>query len=133
MRNLLLWIWQLPQHLLGLTLRAFLEDQRRYYDVSKFNDTLPYSVCHRIANMGVSLGSISILGYRSADDKNTIRHECIGHAKQSQLLGPLYLLVIGLPSLIGNIYNRIYHKGSAWYYKQPWEAWADKLGGVVRK
>ena len=54
------------------------------------------------------------------------------------MLGPLYLIVIGLPSITGNIINRItrmyfrkYYDPN-FYYKQPWEAWADRLGGVDR-
>ena len=43
--------------------------------------------------------------------------------------GPLYLIIIGLPSAIGNLIHR---KFKFDYYKQPWEAWADKLGGVKR-
>ena len=41
----------------------------------------------------------------------------------------LYLIVIGLPSAVGNLLHR---KIKFDYYKQPWEAWADKLGGVKR-
>jgi hypothetical protein len=82
-------------------------------------------------HFGLSLGEYIFIGTGNFGGTTTL-HET-GHTRQSRLLGPLYLLLIGLPSLIGNIYNRIYHKGSAWYYKQPWEAWADKLGGVVRK
>ena len=51
----------------------------------------------------------------------------------------MYLIIIGLPSIMGNILNRIKYKyfkkhyDPDFYYKQPWEAWADKLGGVDRK
>lgn len=81
-------------------------------------------------NSGVSLGDYIILARKNRDYK-TIHHEH-GHQIQSRRLGPLYLIVIGLPSLLGNIYSRIFHKSAEWYYKQPWEAWADKLGGVER-
>jgi len=53
----------------------------------------------------------------------------MGHQKQSLYLGWLYLIIIGLPSVTGNLLNRVIDFD---YYKQPWEAWADKLGGVKR-
>ena len=45
---------------------------------------------------------------------------------------------VGLPSALGNLYDRWFHKSwdvkrsIQWYYSQPWEAWADRLGCVVR-
>lgn len=90
-----------------------------------------------INDCGVSLGNYIFIDSDSAwyygDD--TIHHEH-GHQLQSQYLGWLYLIIIGLPSACGNLIDRITHHqhGSkkCWYYKQPWEAWADKLGGVKR-
>ena len=64
--------------------------------------------------------------------KKTVLHE-IGHQKQSKILGWLYLLLVGLPSIIGNLLFRIkYVKTHFDYYNLPWEKWADKLGGVSR-
>lgn len=57
---------------------------------------------------------------------------------QSLYLGPLYILIIGIPSVIGNLWDRIAHKSWSnakrikWYYTLPWEYSADKLGGVSR-
>lgn len=71
------------------------------------------------------------------DQEDGMRHE-YGHTIQSRYLGPLYLLVIGLPSILGNIWDRINHKtwmyskSCQWYYNQPWEKWADLLGRVDR-
>ena len=54
------------------------------------------------------------------------------------MFGPLYLLIIGLPSAIRNIYDRIAHRNwsvvdrTYWYYEGFPEKWADELGGVVR-
>lgn len=48
------------------------------------------------------------------------------------------IFLIGIPSFIGNIFDRLFHKKWSvekritWYYKQPWEKWADTLGGVKR-
>jgi hypothetical protein len=58
-----------------------------------------------------------------------------GHALQSVLLGPLYLIVVGIPSLSRVAYSKWYYKksGRSWknYFKGFPENWADKLGGVL--
>jgi hypothetical protein len=127
--NYLLWVWQAPQHLLALLI----------WGVLRLSGWLakPYSSPFRkeitvvwVEHFGLSLGDYIFVGTKNLEGK-TIPHEN-GHTIQSRYLGPLYLIIIGLPSLIGNIYSRIYHKDSAWYYSQPWESWADRLGGVVR-
>ena len=115
MKNILLYLWQLPQNLLGLAVIAFTKAEKKgdIYHTDGYR-------------FGVSLGNYIIFGgfFNSTDKK----HE-IGHQLQSLYLGWLYLLVIGLPSVIGNLLNRVIDFD---YYKQPWEAWADRLGGVER-
>lgn len=122
MKNILLYLWQLPQNLLGLAVIAFTSAFRtkdgRYWVTG-------------IGGFGVSLGNYVIFGDmngRYIPIEKSIKHEQ-GHQKQSLYLGWLYLLIIGLPSVIGNLLNRVIDFD---YYKQPWEAWADRLGGVVR-
>lgn len=108
------YLWQLPQNLLGLAVIFFSKARKRR------------DIWYTDHNFGVSLGNYIIVFYGA--DQTVIKHEQ-GHQKQSLYLGPLYLLVIGLPSAVGNLLNRIIPFD---YYKQPWEAWADKLGGVKR-
>lgn len=49
-----------------------------------------------------------------------------GHTKQSMLLGPLYLKLVGLPSLIGCVVQDI--PGSHHEHKNEWyEVWANNL------
>jgi len=85
---------------------------------------------------GISLGNYIIMNREDREDG--MRHE-YGHSVDSRRQGPFYLLITGLPSLLGNIYDRIFHKkwkysdSSEWYYNQPWEKSADKNGGVDRK
>jgi len=59
-----------------------------------------------------------------------------GHARQSQLLGPAYLLVVGLPSALRAGYAAAQYlvTGKPWegYYRGFPEDWADRLGGVPR-
>lgn len=130
MKELIKYLWQLPQNLLGLFLIHIYKDVsivRRYGDIVVYQtDDMP---------SGISLGRYVIMKFTK--DETGIKHE-LGHSRQSQKLGWLYLIVIGLPSLLGNIYDRIFHRNwryedvERWYYSQPWEKWADKLGGVKR-
>lgn len=60
--------------------------------------------------------------------RNDLQHE-IGHCRQSQLLGPLYLFIITLPAIIWyylkvklHLFNRIDYNS---FFT---EAWATKLG-----
>lgn len=97
---------------------------------------------HRIfietPNTGVSLGWFIFwtpAGNRFAQLTNDCRMHEYGHAKQSAMLGPLYLLVVGIPSLMRVLYRKWHIKkyGYNWqnYYKGFPENWADRLGGVI--
>jgi len=65
-----------------------------------------------------------------------VAHE-LGHTKQSRLLGPLYLPVVGLPSISRAAYALVHREvtGKQWtgYYEGYPENWADRLGGVCRE
>ena len=131
MKKVLLWLWQLPQNLLGWFLSIFA-DKLDYI----CNDGKEYRIYFMsLFSSGVSLGNYIIFdtAYRAYIDilDTSVKHEH-GHQLQSLYLGPLYLIIIGLPSILGNIVSRIFGIDSKYYYKQPWEAWADKLGGVIR-
>jgi hypothetical protein len=89
---------------------------------------------------GVSLGDYIILDYQycgKACSRQMVAHE-YGHSKQSLILGWLYLPLVGLPSIVGNIWHRLFHKNwsddqkEKWYYSRYPENWADKLGDVTR-
>lgn len=128
MKKIILFLWQLPQNILGLLVILFTSSKN-------------VGSCYVIRNpdntkwFGVSLGDYIIFG--NYPSNTSLKHEQ-GHRKQSVYLGWLYLLVIGLPSFLGNIFDRLFHKKWTankrieWYYNQPWEKWADSLGGVKR-
>lgn len=130
LKEILLYIWQLPQNLLGLLLLLFYQKDKLYYTLEGRKFYYTYEM-----PSGISLGNYIIL--HKEEYGKSFLHE-YGHSIQSRYLGPLYLLIIGLPSLLGNIYDRIFHARWSyldsynWYYNQPWEKWADKLGGVKR-
>ena len=122
--EILLYLWQLPQNLLGLLLILVLRPEQKY---SFEGATLCYA--SRMWG-GISLGRYIIMrdvfkDYNGRDEQ----HE-LGHSRQSLFLGPLYLFVIGIPSILW----------AAWwnedrgriYYSFYTERWADYLGGVNR-
>lgn len=128
-------IWQFPQHIIAYVI-ILINCKSIKLMVSK--DGISHYLVDHLFDSAISLGNYIFLDSDGNFSYKTIKHE-FGHQKQSLMLGPLYLIIIGLPSIIGNIIDRIKHKyfrrhyDPYFYYKQPWEAWADKLGGVVRK
>lgn len=136
-KELLYWTWCLPQTLLGLIVKLVLKGKRTLYYI---NNKI-YVVYSAKADWlgGISLGKYVILGI-GMDDGNTIKHEH-GHQLQSFILGPLYLLVIGLPSglwcwFIHDFINKQRRKKGkhllSYYWLYP-ESWANKLGGINYK
>lgn len=124
MKRIILYLWQLPQNLVGWFVFNMLEAKSSPIDKGVF-------LHHKSFFSSVSLGKFIILNEYQYNGK-TLRHE-YGHQKQSQYLGWFYLPVIGLPSVIGNLIFRIeFIRKRFNYYHQPWEKWADKLGDVNR-
>lgn len=142
----LLFLWQLPQNALALFLIALMGAEKKDIITSraffqKHKKCFLFKVWEaRRFNAGwgaVSLGAYILAGDKNALSYNTLAHEK-GHQVQSRRLGWLYLLVIGLPSVCGNLYDRMAHRHwtserrRKWYYSLPWEKSADKLGGAIR-
>lgn len=98
MKNILIQIfyiiWQIPQILVGLVMLPFLGKKRL---IRKENYCWIYE-CEKMSG-GISLGCFIFLSKYSAKKETTIMHE-LGHVKQSHMLGWLYLIVIGLPSIL---------------------------------
>lgn len=151
------WIWQLPQNLLGLCVKTICKAEEWrpvsggggsgagiYYTNGKLKGAVSlgdyiiidekyygrvadnrYSVIVNVFG-GAEKAEAVAGGLREAE--RTVLHE-LGHRVQSSELGWLYLIVIGLPSAVGNLIWRlpcVRHWG--WdYYKQPWEAWANHI------
>lgn len=127
--RILLYLWQLPQNLLGLLLGQYYGGDVTVHDIGKYQRVR----VHRslIMRGGISLGNRVIL-YPEAGTA-TLMHE-IGHCRQSLYLGWLYLIVIGLPSIVwAGLHSYCDKVRDRWsYYDFYTEAWADRLGGVER-
>lgn len=120
---ILLFIWQLPQNIVALVMMPFMGKLR----LVKYNN---YNFCFEGEKMsgGISLGSFCYVSPWSADCEETVAHEQDGHVKQSHLLGPLYLIVIGIPSITW-AWTHIW-LGFHNYYCFYTESWANKLAGL---
>jgi len=149
MKKLLLfvvfWTWCLLQSFLGLCIYAYV----RIVDKKLFQSRLPNgSVLVKTNKLpgGISLGyfvfSLNLEAYYNivvtTSEQTKIhqdkmdRHEQ-GHTIQGFILGPLYLVVIGLPSIVWascfEEYRNINGISYYWFYT---ERWADKIAGISR-
>lgn len=123
--SLLLYIWQLPQNLVGLLFLLFIKGEKRH----QLGDIRFYYLFTFPG--GITLGEYILLSSRK---EWHIRHE-FGHVLQSRILGPLYLPVIGLFSLIHAWLNEVIgccKKYPDGYYHFWTEKWANKLAGIKR-
>ena len=111
LKKVLKWIWQFPQNIIG-----FLWS--RPYHTSMFfkmpdGKSIRVYFTDNVAKCGVCLGQYIILDYERYFAKSytleAVRHE-YGHSIQSELLGPLYLINIGLVSAARNIYDRLFRE-----------------------
>ena len=150
-KQILLFIWQLPQNIIGvilfLILRKWITKGDIYYFLKRDNkeNTIDYYkyigddykirkylVVNKKNFNSISLGDFVFL---RSFDLLTVLHE-YGHQKQSKKLGFLYLILVGFPSIACNIYDKIFHrkwsdeKRIEWYYKLPWEKNANKLSNL---
>ena len=133
-KSLLLYFWQLPQHLLALVLMAILKPEKTVTEGIAWHKFKRDTGFSRFIS-GVSLGQYIFL---ADDNLITIKHEH-GHSIQSRRYGPLYLIVVGIPSAVcNNLWDRLFHKSwpaqrrHEWYYSRWPEKQADRLGGVER-
>lgn len=116
-KAVMLYLWQLPQNLVGLLIRLLYKGEVKHKVAG-----ITFWYCPTFKG-GISLGNMVMLGTKHP---NSVRHE-YGHQRQSLYLGWLYLIVIGLPSILW----ATFYKGGD-YYSFYTESWADKLGGVRR-
>jgi hypothetical protein len=133
------YLWALPQNMVGLMVLKYLQ-HKKAIESQRGSELLEsvniYFVDSELDFAGVSLGVYIFIGGSYPDVQTAIMHE-EGHCLQSMILGPLYLLVVGIPSVIMNIMSAwsLKHGDGAFYnnyYKRWPESWADKLGKVDR-
>lgn len=138
-KEILFWTWCLPQTLVGLVVKLIFKGKKVKVWTKGAQSKLKtyYYYDYSCERGSISLGKYILICPGHKDDRETIKHE-VGHQIQSFILGPLYLLIIGLPSLLWcwfgqNLINKIrLKKGKerlsySWFYT---ESWANKLVGI---
>lgn len=120
-KDSLMWLWQFPQNLLAICIEGILCEAAYREGVVRGN-----TMIYNYVLPTMSLGSYIFVNTMSTD--TAVKHSH-GHSKQSRILGPLYLVVIGIPSLLHLIvYSICGMMGFSWnYYKFYTELWANKL------
>ena len=134
---LIQWTWGILQTLLGLILFIVnIKNEHIFYHGAIITRTK--------GKTSISLGMFAFVGLdlqmdkrvenKIPDDeieKRTLVHE-YGHTIQSIILGPLYLLIIGIPSSIWAMtFNN--KNNTISYYSFYTEKWANVLGEKVTK
>lgn len=149
--ELIYWTWCLPQTLLGLLvfLAAKIFDRNtktgwvestytRYIKSEKFWGSVSLGRFILLFDYGDYYEHIEWIRdmfrthwVRDTED-TTLKHEW-GHTLQNFLLGPLYLIVIGIPSIVWATFFEKYRRRTGTnYYSFYTEAWAERWGGVER-
>lgn len=121
---ILLFIWQILQNLVALIMLPFIGKLTK---VCYRN----YCYCFSGSDMmgGISLGNFAFVSERLAQKELDVSHEVDGHTVQSKILGPLYLFVIGIPSLMWAwLRDRKKHPN---YYSFYTEKWANDCAGLI--
>lgn len=124
MMEILKYFWQLPQLIVAFIYYWYLKNKNEILDTCTYQGVIVF--IKRKSYGSVTLGNHIFLSSRATD--TTVRHEW-GHTRQSLILGPLYLIVIGIPSVIWAATHRIIAPNTD-YFNFFTEKWANKLGGV---
>ena len=120
---IILFLWQLPQNIVGLSILLTIKKKRilpcKEYCIS-------FLVEHDKPLL--SMGSFFFETNEMFKDTTLYTHELFGHARQSKILGPLYLPLIVIPLLAWK-YLRDKERYLN-YYSFPTEIWANSLAGL---
>lgn len=125
--------WGLPQTLLGL-----LEFIKHWNELHYMYRGAVVTECKK--NLNISLGMFVFItenkeGNNRERGQRILDHE-YGHTLQSLLLGPLYLVIVGLPSWLWcNLpcFCEMRKRTGISYYAFYTEKWADVWGGILHR
>lgn len=118
----ILFIWQLPQNIVALVMMPFLGKLRL---ISYRQFCFAFEGSKMMG--GISLGNFAFLSPRSAKSPESVAHEQLGHTVDSKLMGPLYLFIIGLPSVL----HAWLHTNCPCYYHFFTERRANRFAGLT--
>ena len=123
--NILLFPWLVTQWLPGLIGLAIFHNAEIYNNEDAGIFVIKVNKGNLFGNACFSSGPI-IFVVPNCDD-NTIRHET-GHSVQSLMFGPLFHILVSLPSIVLFWTRRIKNKDAKWYHSHWPENNADKRG-----
>ncbi len=131
----LIIIWTLPQTILGVFLffygslffkNFYYYGPRGYFRYFIFGNHLSPR------KRGFSLGFFGFLPSGNTTSLDQV-HE-YGHYLQSLILGPFYLILVGIPIFFLNLWDNLFHKNLTISARRGWigqwkvERWATQLG-----
>lgn len=133
---LIQWTWGIAQNLLGAII--FLLNVRHHHAYFKGAIVTTWHLSSSLGcGMFIFLSDESIPAYSQAMNNklqyDTLVHE-FGHTIQSIILGPLFLFVIGLPSLVWAslpYFQKLRQRKNISYYWFYCEKWANNLGDKI--
>lgn len=124
--HLVQFTWGLPQNIIGLIMYLFLFKRKHF------------RYGHAYVRVWKNKTSLSMGQYLFVSEKYNrylLNHE-YGHTYQSLYLGPLYLILVGIPSVLWchlGPFEKMRKKRKIDYYSAPFEANASKLGRLHAK
>lgn len=131
---LLLWTWGLPVSAIGWM--AFIGLKIKGYPIDSFYNARVTYVYTKHTNGGLSIGPYIFIFYPEDHPikepllRKYLIHE-YGHTYQVLLLGPLYWLIVGIPSFLWanlSLFKSYRRKNKVSYYSLYCEGWANRLG-----
>ena len=129
--NIVYFTWCLPQTLVGLIIKLIMAKKVQTVEAYKLESQVNWIQWY----YGVSLGKYILVSIFYKEEENgefNAKNHEFGHVRQNFMLGPLYLILVGLPSITFNIISQYNDKFASHYYQRYPENWADWLGGVKR-
>ena len=136
LRDVLLALWELPQNVLGGAVLVLARATGKVRGTERAKDRLFVEVSGFAVSLGWFVFWSGETTTRWFHIDSAVRDHEYGHTFQSRWLGPLYLPVVGVPSVMRNLYAVAYREvaGVRWrgYFDGFPERWADQLGGVDR-
>ena len=119
------YTWGLILNMVGIGLMVSLRRQKHF----KYHYAY-VTYWNRSGSMAIGMFIFLEKGMEAAEEKRILYHE-YGHTFQSALLGPLYLLIIALPSLAWanlSFFSTYRLRKDRSYYSFYPEKWADAIG-----